>query len=110
VTSLKKKQIPRCARNDNSLGFGRVVRRLVVGIGFVPRRTSEKSHPLPFEFLQGKRPELQGIVGCWGRVEILRCAQDDTRGKWVPQAAVAGERRPEGRRYDGAGSGSCGCC
>jgi hypothetical protein len=27
VTSLKKKQIPRYARNDNSLGFGRAVRR-----------------------------------------------------------------------------------
>jgi hypothetical protein len=60
----KKKQIPRCARNDNLRAFGRAWAELKVEREWVPKAGVE--------------------IGA----------------RW--DASVAGERRPEGRRYDGA--------
>ena len=62
----KKKQIPRCARNDNLQILRRVAevwlwaagRRQVVGLGLVAARRSAKSHPL--------RGELQRWVEARG--------------------------------------------
>src|SRR5258706_14666169 len=50
----KKKQVPRCARNDNSRAFGRAVRR-AEGQGVIVG---------PDQALQGAEP---GVVRVWGR-------------------------------------------
>jgi hypothetical protein len=54
VASLKKKQFPRCARNDNSRTFGRAVTQ-VAGSGFVERRVGV----ILVRRIRGRAPRLR---------------------------------------------------
>jgi hypothetical protein len=104
--------------------------RRVVGVGFVAlRRKRKKQIPrcAPRQSRGGRNDNLRAFARAWAELMV-------GLAKWAPQAGVAvgrcwdagvaGERRPpdpvptgpgsligmnSGRRYEGVGSGRCGC-
>jgi hypothetical protein len=75
----------------------------VVGVGFVALQRKRKKQIPRY----ARNDNLQELARAWAELMVGRWWVAVGRC-WV--AGVVGERRPEGRRYDGVGSGRCGCC